>query len=74
MQSHTQKTAPFGEVVMAVFDEAAHYSTDPKVVARLATTAVVRILQRAWRTEDVRSRLLPTRKAGGTCGEWQARY
>jgi hypothetical protein len=41
------KTVPLGELILAVFDRAATYSTDPREVARLATQAVARMLGRA---------------------------
>lgn len=45
---HTaQKTAPFGELLVAVFDEAACYSTDPEEISRMATEVVTRMLRRA---------------------------
>ena len=45
MRTHAFKTAPLGDLVVAVFDEAAHYSTDPREVSRLATRAVAHILR-----------------------------
>jgi len=39
MKTHVPETAEFGELVLAAFDGAAHYSTDPLVVARLAAAA-----------------------------------
>lgn len=48
-------TAQLGDVIAAVFDEAARYSTDPKQVARLATRAVQHLL----RHSRVRSRVGP---------------
>ena len=38
-------TAQLGDLIAAVFDEAARYSTDPKQVARLATRAVQHLLR-----------------------------
>ena len=43
------KTARLGELVAAVFDEAAHYSNDPQEVSRLAAQAVAHILRRGQR-------------------------
>ncbi len=40
-----RKTAQLGEVVVAAFDNAASYSTDPREVSRLATEAVALILR-----------------------------
>jgi len=44
--STDRKTAELGELVSVAFDLAGRYSTDPKEVARLATAAVTRILDR----------------------------
>ena len=45
MKTDVHKTAEFGEFVLAAFDGAAHYSTDPLVVARLAAGAVSLMLR-----------------------------
>lgn len=45
MKTHVQKTAEFGEFVLAAFDGAARYSNDPLVVARLAAGAVSLMLR-----------------------------
>jgi hypothetical protein len=59
MKSQVHRTAPFGELVVAAFDGAACYSTDPLEVSRLATQAVTHILRCARRASV--SRLpLPT--------------
>jgi hypothetical protein len=47
MRTHLRKTAQLGELVVAAFDEAARYSTDPREVSRLATQAVAHMLRRA---------------------------
>ena len=47
MERISRKTARFGDLVAAVFDEAALYSTDPLEVSRLAVRAVEQILQHA---------------------------
>ncbi len=47
MRANVHKTAQLGELVVAAFDQAARYSTDPEEVSRLATTAVMHILRRA---------------------------
>ena len=44
MRKTTRKTARLGELIAAVFDEAARYSTDPKEVSRLATHAVSHLM------------------------------
>jgi len=49
MRTNVHKTAQLGELVVAAFDKAEHYSTDPREVSRLATQAVMRMLRRAWR-------------------------
>jgi hypothetical protein len=41
------KTAQLGELVVAVFDEAPQYGTDPEEVSRTATLAVMHIFRRA---------------------------
>jgi hypothetical protein len=46
MSSQENRTAQFGELVVAAFDGAADYSTDPLEVSRLATEAVAHILRR----------------------------
>ena len=47
MTANGHKTAEIGELVVAAFDRAARYSTDPDEVSRLATTAVMHILRHA---------------------------
>ena len=44
MTTHFRKTVQLGELVVAAFDEAAHFSSDPREVARLATQAVAHML------------------------------
>ena len=51
MRADLRKTAELGEVVAAAFDNAAHYSTNPKQVSRLVTRAVALML----RTQRVRT-------------------
>ena len=46
MMTQGHETAQVGELVEAVFDEAAQFSTDPAEVARLASAAVMRMLLR----------------------------
>ncbi len=50
MRTQVHKTAQFGELVVAAFDGAADYSTDPREVSRLATQAVAHILRHARST------------------------
>jgi hypothetical protein len=47
MKTCTHTTVAFGELVAAVFDEAAAYSVDPGETAYLATKAVAHIMQRS---------------------------
>ena len=47
MRTNVYKTAEIGDLVVAAFDKAAQYSTDPREVSRLATRAVMRMLRRA---------------------------
>jgi hypothetical protein len=49
MTSHVQKTAQFGDLVAAVFDQAMLYSGDPREVSLMATQAVEHILRGARR-------------------------
>lgn len=46
-RSFARKTAPFGELLVAVFDEASRYSTDPEEISRMTRDVVARILRRA---------------------------
>ena len=45
MKAIRRKTAELGELVVAAFDTAAHYSTNPREVSRLATRSIARILR-----------------------------
>ena len=45
MRTNLRKTAELGEVVAAAFDKAAHYSSNPRKVSRLATRAVAHMLR-----------------------------
>ena len=49
MRTKLRKTAQLGELIVAVFDKAARYSTDPLEVSRLATKAIAHILRHARR-------------------------
>ena len=46
MRKQNRATARLGDLVAAVFDEAAEYSKDPEEVSALATRAVAHILRR----------------------------
>ena len=50
MRTQFHKTTLVGELVVAAFDKAAQYTTDPEEVARLATRAVTHMLRSARRT------------------------
>ena len=45
--ANQETTAELGEVLAALYDEAAKLSEDPKLVARLATRALADLLDRA---------------------------
>ena len=49
MRTNIHKTAQLGDLVVVAFEEAAHYSTDPREVSRLATLAVMNMWRRARR-------------------------
>ncbi|MHC4067700.1 MAG: hypothetical protein ACYSUI_24800 [Planctomycetota bacterium] len=50
MRTNVRKTVQLGELIVAVFDIAAQYSTDPREISRLATGVVMHTLRRAWMT------------------------
>lgn len=43
MKLHNQKSAPFGEVVAAVFDKARSYGKTPSETSRLASLTVMHL-------------------------------
>lgn len=45
----TRRTALLGDLIAAVFEEAEEHSDDQRVVSRLATRTVMRMLKRAAR-------------------------
>jgi hypothetical protein len=47
VKTTTRTTARLGDLIAATFDEAARYSADPRVVARLATLAVRHLVGQA---------------------------
>ena len=55
MSTYVRKTAEFGELVAAVFDVAAQYSSDQREVSRLAIRTVMYMLLRRCKAS-----LLPT--------------
>lgn len=63
MTTHAHKTAQLGELVAAVFDEAARYSADPREVSRLASRAVSHMV-RCGRLPVRASRSRSSRKLG----------
>lgn len=56
-QSNTHDTVQIGDLIVATFDYAAQYSTDPREVSRLATELVVYMLRRAGETSHSPRRL-----------------
>ena len=50
MNANAHETVRLGDLIAAVFDEAARYSTDARKVSRLATHAVLQMLRHAPRT------------------------
>ena len=60
-----EKTAELGELVVAAFDEATRYSTDPREVSRLATRAVMDMVRRSRKTSHA-PRRLPSRNGGSS--------
>jgi hypothetical protein len=57
MRTQIRKTTQLGELVAAVFDEAAHHSTDPREVSRLAARAVMHMIRHARKTSHIPRRL-----------------
>jgi hypothetical protein len=55
VRTYVRRTTQLGDLVVAAFDGAARYSTDPYVTSRLATQAVAHMLKRARRVGRVRS-------------------
>ena len=64
MSTNVQQTAQLGELVVAAFDEAADYSSDPREVSRLATRAVMHLLRRGRKTSPA-PRERPLTERGG---------
>jgi hypothetical protein len=50
MKTNIQQTAQLGDLVVAAFDEAEDYSSDPREVSHLATRAVMHLLRRMRKT------------------------
>ena len=55
MKTQFRQTMQLGDLVAAAFDEAAYYSSDARVVSRLAAGAVMHVLGRARRASISRS-------------------
>ena len=49
MRTNAHETAQLGELVVAAFDAAAQYNSDPREVSRLATRAVMHLLRHVWK-------------------------
>jgi hypothetical protein len=49
MRANAYKMIRLGDMIVAAFDEAAHYSSDPREVSRLATQMVKDLLRTARR-------------------------
>jgi hypothetical protein len=62
MSTHVHNTTQLGELVVAVFDEAARYSANPRDVSRLAARVVKRMVRRGRRA--LAPRRPPTRRRG----------
>jgi hypothetical protein len=58
----TNETASLGDLIVAVFDEAARYSTNPREVSRLARRAIGNLVRRGRR--QPRLPLAPTGTEG----------
>jgi hypothetical protein len=68
MRTHAHTTAPLGQLVAVVFDEAALCSDNPREVSRLATQAVVHLLERLRRPSHVCGRWPSVALGNQTCG------
>jgi hypothetical protein len=68
VRNHVHRSAQLGELVVAAFDEAAHYSTDPRGVSRLATQAVGDMLRGAQRRKRLTSRPMRLKRSPSVDG------
>lgn len=57
MKVRVSKTVTLGELVIAAFDRAAQFSTDPTKISRLAAQRVTYVLERALRRHASVSKL-----------------
>lgn len=53
MRTDLSVTAPLGDLVLAVYDRAADYSTDPREVTHLATATLDHMLRHARQTSGI---------------------
>lgn len=58
MRAPNRESAQLGELIAAVYAIAEQYSTDPKVISRLATKVVHQMVSRAGRTMDAKRRAM----------------
>lgn len=56
MRAPNRDSTQLGELIAAVYDIAAQYSIDPKVISRLATRVVHQMVMKAGRTMDAKRR------------------
>ena len=68
MRTNAPQTIVVGDLVVAAFDIAANYSRDPRLVSRLATTAVRNVLISARRMSTPSS---PPKPASGPRVLWE---
>ena len=59
MRTNRPKSAQLGDLVAAVFDEAAGYSADPREVSNLAVRAVCGLLRRTRQTSRLSHQFRP---------------
>lgn len=59
MDENSEDEGRVGDLIVAAFDEAARFSTDPVEVSQLATRAVTHILERTRRAPPSRAELVP---------------
>jgi hypothetical protein len=61
-QALIQETILLGDLIVALFDEAAHYSSDPKEVSRLATLTLMQMQDPSWREAGLGKRAVDHRR------------
>ena len=57
MSTNDHRTAQLGDLVVAAFDDAACFSSDPAEVSRIATRRVIDLVRRSRRSAATLSRL-----------------